>query len=269
MLGVLASRGAEPLSTASPRADSTTPDGAPNESDQSTGTRRPVTSPTYEGLTTHATPNKKSTVFSDKLMLKLLHRVEAGVHPDLEMGRFLSENRAFPHTPQVVGAVDYRADHEETITVGILPEYIPHATTAWQFAQDALARFFEHVMAQPPEGRPPAAPAPGQSYVELAEGDAPQLAKDLLGGLLEWSALLGRQTGELHLRWHPTPATRPSPLSRLLNCLSGRSINRHGSWLCRHFTNCGPRRTHCRWMSKLRPNKFWNARNKSSKNFEA
>jgi maltose alpha-D-glucosyltransferase / alpha-amylase len=161
----VASGGAEPLSAASVRVERTT----------------------------------SSMIFADKLSLKLFHRVENGVHPDLEMGRFLTENDAFPHTPKVVGAIDYRSNNEGSFTIGVLREYIPQATTAWQFAQDALARFFEHVMAQPPEGRPPAMATPGQSYVDLAEGDAPQLARDLLGALLEWSALLGRQTGELHL----------------------------------------------------------------------
>src|SRR5262249_21123388 len=144
--------------------------------------------------------NKSSTIFSDKLIFKLFHKIDTGIHPELEMGQFLTGNGGrFAHTPKVVGTVEYRTGHDESRAVGILHEYVPHAPNAWQFAQDTLARFFEQVMALPSEARPVESVFAGQPYVELAEGNAPPMAKDLLGAYLEWSALLGRMMGELHL----------------------------------------------------------------------
>jgi maltose alpha-D-glucosyltransferase/alpha-amylase len=52
-------------------------------------------------------------------------------------------------------------------------------------------------MTQPAEVRA-AMTVAGVSPWELAGGDAPQLAKDLLGAALEWAGLLGRRTAELH-----------------------------------------------------------------------
>src|SRR5262249_20125855 len=146
-------------------------------------------------------------------------RIESGPHPDLEMSRFLtSEKVNFAHTPQVLGAIDYQSRDRESYMVGVLQQYLPDAITAWQFAQDALSRFFEHIMALPAESRPTAAATSRSSYLDLAFGDAPPLARSLLGAALEWAALLGRQTGELHLALASdpdNPAFAPEPFNQM------------------------------------------------------
>jgi len=115
------------------------------------------------------------------------------------LGRFMDRHRGqFPHTLPLVGSVVYRVGQDEPYTIGVLHEYAPNTVSAWQFAQDSLGRFFEQVMAQPLESRPTAATSTHASLWELAEGDAPAVAKDLLGGSLEWATLLGRRTGEMH-----------------------------------------------------------------------
>src|SRR5262249_34207492 len=89
---------------------------------------------------------------------------------------------------------------------------------AWQFSQDALGRFFEHLMAQPAESRPTVDGLAAKSLWELAQGDAPTAARDLLGAFLESAALLGRRTGELHLALasDPTdPHFAPEPFTQL------------------------------------------------------
>ena len=144
--------------------------------------------------------SKNSVVFGDQWILKLFRRLESGINPDLEIGLFLGgEGAKFPHTPSVLGALKYRVGEDEEFTAGILHRYIPNTITAWQFAQDSLGRFFEHVMAESIESRPKVDTASRQSLWALAKGDAPAAAKDLLGAFLESAALLGRRTGELHV----------------------------------------------------------------------
>lgn len=72
-----------------------------------------------------------SAVAGDKLVLKLLRRLEPGVNPDLEIGRFLTEQRHFPHIPPVVGAIEYRQLHREPMTIAILQEFVPNQGDAW------------------------------------------------------------------------------------------------------------------------------------------
>jgi maltose alpha-D-glucosyltransferase/alpha-amylase len=163
-------------------------------------------------------PRNNSIVFGDKLSLKLFRRIESGINPDFEIGRFLSRHREdFPHTLPLVGALEYRVGKDEPYTIGVLHEYVPNTVSAWQFAQDSLGRFFEQVMAQPSETRPAIGTETHASLWDLASGDAPPLAKDLIGGLLEWASLLGRRTGELHLALasdRANPNFAPEPFSQ-------------------------------------------------------
>jgi maltose alpha-D-glucosyltransferase/alpha-amylase len=157
-----------------------------------------------------------AVVFGERLILKLARRGEPGTHPDLEVGRFLGDGKArFPCTLKVLGAVEYRAPGEDAMTVGVLQEYVPNTIPAWQYVQDALGRFFEQVMACPAESRPSV--EPGTSLWDLATGDAAPLAQDLLGGFLEWAALLGRRTSELHvaLTSRANPNFAPEPFTQL------------------------------------------------------
>jgi maltose alpha-D-glucosyltransferase/alpha-amylase len=159
-----------------------------------------------------------SMAFGDKLILKLFRRIESGINPDVEIGQFLNRRRTtFPHTLPLVGAIDYRVGEDDPLTVGVLHEYVPNTVAAWQFVQDSLGRFLEQVMAQPIEARPTAATAAHASLWELAGGDAPAQAKDLFGGFLEWAALLGRRTGEMHATLasdRSDPAFAPEPFSQ-------------------------------------------------------
>jgi maltose alpha-D-glucosyltransferase/alpha-amylase len=136
-------------------------------------------------------------VIGDRLVFKLARRAEPGTHPDLEIGRFLGNGKSrFACTLKVLGAVEYRFGDHDVATVGVLHEYVGGTIPAWQFVQDALSRFFEQVMAQPPEARPIAQSS--ASLVDLAGGDVSPLAHELFGGFLEWAGLLGRRTSELH-----------------------------------------------------------------------
>ncbi|MEX0679065.1 MAG: maltose alpha-D-glucosyltransferase [Pirellulales bacterium] len=155
-------------------------------------------------------------VIGDRLVLKLVRRAESGTHPDLEIGRFLGNGKArYPCTPRVMGAVEYRSAADEVATVAVLQEYVPGTIPAWQYVQDSLGRFFEQVMAQPAEARPTAPAA--SSLSDLAKGDVAASAQDLLGGFLEWAALLGRRTAELHaaLTSPLNPNFAPEPFTQL------------------------------------------------------
>ena len=163
--------------------------------------------------------SRNSMVYGDTWILKLLRRIEPGICPGVELGTFLDGDvPRFAHVPSLQGALEYRLPDTEPLVAGTLHAFVPNTVTAWQFALDALGRFFEHLMAQPPdEARPVAEQAAGRSILDLAAGDAPSVAKDLLGAFLESAALLGRRTGEMHLAFASEPkdpAFAPEPFSQ-------------------------------------------------------
>ena len=79
-----------------------------------------------------------SVVFDDELILKIFRRLEAGLNPELELVRFLSE-REFPHIPALGGWYAYVGRPLEA-TLGILQAFVPGAIDGWELALGELER---------------------------------------------------------------------------------------------------------------------------------
>jgi len=135
--------------------------------------------------------------YDERFMLKVFRRLDEGVSPELEVGRFLTTRTAFAHGPTVVGAVEYRRTGEEPLTVGVVQAFVPNVGDAWRYTVDAVAQFFEHLLAA---GRDVSLPAgqPG-SVVADAPADDPPAITAFAGASLDAARLLGRRTAELHL----------------------------------------------------------------------
>ncbi|HEX9824118.1 MAG TPA: putative maltokinase, partial [Actinomycetota bacterium] len=138
-----------------------------------------------------------SIAFGDRFMLKLFRRPDEGVNPELEIGRFLTDEGRFPHIPRVAGALEYRQGRRPTVTLGILQELVANQGDAWSYTLDALGGYLDEVMARRWEAGelPPGAPP---RLLELARTEAPHLAHETIGAFLESARLLGERTAELH-----------------------------------------------------------------------
>ncbi|MBI5894477.1 MAG: alpha-amylase, partial [Desulfobacterales bacterium] len=87
-----------------------------------------------------AEQNNTSVAFGDRMVLKLFRRLQEGTNPDLEIGRYLTRKK-FEHLPPVLGALEYRIQGEEPVTVGLLQAYVRNQGDAWQHALDNLSSF--------------------------------------------------------------------------------------------------------------------------------
>jgi maltose alpha-D-glucosyltransferase / alpha-amylase len=140
--------------------------------------------------------NNTTITFGDRYFLKLFRRLEQGVNPDLEIGRFLTE-RHFANTPPVLGALEYRRNHRDQITLGVLTRFVPNAKCAWDYTLDMLGRYFERVRSAPPTNLDPAsAKAP---LLTLADTEPSEPVVAMIGTYLELARLLGQRTAEMHL----------------------------------------------------------------------
>jgi maltose alpha-D-glucosyltransferase/alpha-amylase len=169
-----------------------------------------------------AEQSNTSIIFGERFILKLFRKLEPGVNPDLEVGRFLTERAGFPHTPAVVGWIDLRRGGEserrksEPLTVGILQEYVQNEGDAWSYTLGSLGRFFERVLVRREAAALPAAPPTPGGLVAAALALAALPDPDENGGLgevvlpegfepaliatyLDSARLLGERTAELHL----------------------------------------------------------------------
>ncbi len=85
-----------------------------------------------------AEQSNTSVVFGDRLILKVYRRLEAGINPELELLRFLTE-RGFEHIPPLGGWYAY-VGRPLDATLGIIQEFVPDAPDGWALALDALRR---------------------------------------------------------------------------------------------------------------------------------
>jgi maltose alpha-D-glucosyltransferase/alpha-amylase len=145
-----------------------------------------------------AEQSNTSVLFGQALILKLFRRVEDGVNPDLELGRYLADRARFPHTPRVAGALEYQRGGGEPATLAILHEFVPNEGDAWQYTLDALGRFSEEVVterihpgAEPPDAEP-------DTLLERAGRPVPEEADEVIGSYLQSAQLMGRRLAELH-----------------------------------------------------------------------
>jgi len=132
----------------------------------------------------NTTDGNVTVLFGDKLVLKFFRRVGMDINPELEVGRFLT-GKNFPHSPPVLGALEYLGDDDSQMTLAVARAFVPHAKNGWEFTLDAIGQYYERVVADVAQGHlPPAAPAEVTDHV---------------GTYLESARLLGVRTAELHL----------------------------------------------------------------------
>ncbi|MGH7138589.1 MAG: alpha-glucosidase C-terminal domain-containing protein, partial [Pirellulales bacterium] len=93
--------------------------------------------------------SNSSIAYADRLIFKLFRHVEAGMNPDLELGKFLTDEVKLDHIAPVAGWLEYRAGHDEPFLLGMLTGFVPNQGTAWQYAAEVLARYFEQAAVEP------------------------------------------------------------------------------------------------------------------------
>jgi maltose alpha-D-glucosyltransferase/alpha-amylase len=152
---------------------------------------------TPEPARMRAEQSNTSILFGDRLIFKLFRRLDEGVNPDLEIGLFLSDKAGFPHIPPVAGALEYRRGRGEPMTMGILLSFVANEGDAWRYTLDSLGRYFERILAQPPDQ--PELALPRQSVLELTAGEIPSLMHEMIGTYLESVRTLGQRTADLHV----------------------------------------------------------------------
>lgn len=138
-----------------------------------------------------------SVVYNNQFKLKLFRRLEEGISPELEVGRFLTERASFLHAPPVAGVLEYHSQGlNEPVTLGIFHGYVHNEGDGWEYTLDSLGRYFERVMTRPPaEVRLPQAGSP----VDMSDETLPPVAQETIGEYLVSAQLIGQRTAELHL----------------------------------------------------------------------
>jgi len=182
-----------------------------------------------------------SVAAQNRLILKLFQKVEEGLHPDLEVRRFLDEHQRFTGIPSIAGTLTYHRPSAEPITIGILQEFIPDTISAWDYTIDHLRDYFDLVTmdqsniteAPMPVGSPlelesaianaPADPTSPDVFFPVPYCPLPSVPSQIpackaINSYLANMQLLGQRTAELHIALSvdaDTPAFAPEPFTSL------------------------------------------------------
>ena len=142
-----------------------------------------------------AEQSNTSIFFGDRLIMKLFRRQQFGDNPDVEIGRFLTEETAFRNIAPFGGSVEYTAPGAPAATIAMLQALIPNQGDGWQWTLDELGRYYEACAAS----QFPTAQLPrGQAALD-PKTPAMQQARDFAGVYREAACTLGRRTAEMHL----------------------------------------------------------------------
>jgi maltose alpha-D-glucosyltransferase/alpha-amylase len=140
----------------------------------------------------HTQSTNTSVQLGDRLFLKCYRRLRAGVNPEFEIGRYLTEVAHFKHCVPLAGAVEYVPRNGEACTVALLQGYVANQGDGWGYTLAYLERALESAMGQGAE------------------------PKSVHGAYLTLMHTLATRTGELHRAFalrSGDPAFEPEPLT--------------------------------------------------------
>jgi maltose alpha-D-glucosyltransferase/alpha-amylase len=124
-----------------------------------------------------AEQSNASVAFGDRIVLKLYRRLREGVQPDIEVGRFLTQETDFKATPALLGTIRWIGDGGQEIVLAAASAYVPNQGDAWAYLTEGLDRELE----------------------AREVGHAGDAQRPILVGALDLGTLLGQRTAEMHL----------------------------------------------------------------------
>jgi maltose alpha-D-glucosyltransferase/alpha-amylase len=200
---------------------------------------RGFTDPRPEPALIKAEQSNTSIAYGDRFVLKLVRCVEEGINLEVEVGRALAEKTPFRQAASVAGALDYRREQSQPMTVATLLGFVPNEGDAWRYTLDSLRRYFENLLT---EERPLEKPGvahepvvPNRPFLDLVDEELPAQIAQRIGPYVEAARLMGRRTAELHVALASIaedPAFSPEPFTLLYQRSAYQTVR---SWVYRVF----------------------------------
>ena len=110
----------------------------------------------------------------EMFFLKFYRRLQPGINPELEIGRYLTEVVRFPNIVPVAGAAEYKNPDGRVVTLALLQAFVMNQGDGWDYTVNYLVRFLE------------------ERRTDVA------MAEDAHGAYLELVKTLATRTAELH-----------------------------------------------------------------------
>jgi maltose alpha-D-glucosyltransferase/alpha-amylase len=86
--------------------------------------------------------NDDAAVVANSVHVRTYRQVEAGIHPEIELGRYLHD-AAFEHAPPLLGTIEYVTGDGTPYAIGIAHRFVENQGDGWRVALRYLERFLE------------------------------------------------------------------------------------------------------------------------------
>ena len=90
--------------------------------------------------------SNSSIVYDNSLILKIFRRLSFGVNPDVEVPHFLTTHTSFENTPRVAGYMEYKVAGLETISTGVLQDFVPNQGDCYSIALTWVRDYLENAL---------------------------------------------------------------------------------------------------------------------------
>jgi maltose alpha-D-glucosyltransferase / alpha-amylase len=142
--------------------------------------------------------SNSSAQVGDTMIFKLYRKLARGVHPEVEIGAFLTDVAKFANVPPLLGSVEWIEPDGTSNALGILQGRIVNQGDGWAYTLDFLARHFE------------------TRFLHGVEPAEPEEAGADIAVYLRTAETLGHRLGELHAAFTTEtddPAFAPQPVT--------------------------------------------------------
>jgi maltose alpha-D-glucosyltransferase / alpha-amylase len=140
-----------------------------------------------------AEQSNSSVLIAKKMVLKAYRRLECGIQPELEMGRYLTDVADYRNTPPLLGSIEQFDSEQQLTALVVIQGFVANQGDGWSFTLGHLMSIFDGIL------RGDVGEGSNEAYAVLAER-------------------LGVRVAELHRAFaieSRNPAFQPEPITAL------------------------------------------------------
>ena len=90
-----------------------------------------------------AEQSNSSILIAKKMVLKAYRKLQRGIQPELEMGRYLTDVAGYRNTPQLLGSIELFDSEQQPTALAMMQGFVPNQGDGWVFTLAHLKGIFD------------------------------------------------------------------------------------------------------------------------------
>jgi maltose alpha-D-glucosyltransferase/alpha-amylase len=94
-----------------------------------------------------------TSILAGHAILKAFRRLENGIHPEVEVGTFLTDTARFPNVPHLLGTIEHSLGTDGRVVLCVLQRLVENSTDGWNYVASELGRLSDRAAPDEPTAR--------------------------------------------------------------------------------------------------------------------